>query len=63
MSDKVYNMYGELNEIDIKTIWQHSFAFNNFRERQMRHSCKGCKHENVGKGVCLFLPQINMCNK
>lgn len=55
-------MYGELNEIDLKTIWQHSSAFNNFRERQMKHSCKGCKHENVCKGGCLFLPQINMCN-
>lgn len=54
-------LYGDLQSQSIKDIWFASRAFQNFRNRIYSHQCNGCKFDEICKGGCLFLKEINMC--
>lgn len=56
------NMYGDLLKDNLKEIWQKSQAFCGYRVKVLNHNCDGCLHDDLCRGGCLFLPEINMCN-
>lgn len=55
------DMFGDLHRQSLKDIWYESKAFRNYRNRIFSHHCLGCQFDELCKGGCLFLKEINMC--
>lgn len=55
------DFYGDLHTQSLKDIWLASKAFQNFRNRINTNHCEGCQFDEVCKGGCHFLKEINMC--
>lgn len=55
------NMFGDLRKDSLIDIWRKNIHFVNHRAKILNNGCMGCKHQNLCKGGCVFLPEINQC--
>lgn len=57
------NMFGDLKKDSLIDIWRKNIHFVNHRSRILNNGCMGCgcKYQDLCKGGCVFLPEINQC--
>lgn len=55
--------YGDLRTTSMFEIWQSYPSFVNHRDRIKNNTCSGCKQQHLCNGGCVFMPEINQCNR
>lgn len=54
---------GDLRKDRLINIWQSHPVFVKHREAIRNNSCAGCIHQMICNGGCVFMPEINQCQR
>ena len=54
---------GDLKKDSLISIWKNNVLFVNHRNKIRNIDCNSCSFKNDCKGGCVFIPNVNLCNK